>query len=136
MPSPNDLITAAQRARERSYAPYSNFTVGAALETDSGDVVLGGNVENASYGVGICAERSAIVRAVAQGHRSFRQIAIAGPDGSTCAPCGACRQFIAEFAPALPVYYTAPGGFVETTMAELLPASFGPHSLEEAKPKK
>jgi len=133
MPSPEELIAAAQQARARAYAPYSHFTVGAALETQSGEVIVGGNVENASYGVGTCAERSAIVRAVAEGHRAFRHIAIAGPDGTTCAPCGACRQFIAEFAPTIPVYYTAPGGFVSTTMAELLPASFGPHSLEEAK---
>lgn len=133
MRSPEELIAAAQSARERSYAPYSNFAVGAALETADGDVILGGNVENASYGVGLCAERSAIVRAVAQGHRAFRAIAIAGPEGTACAPCGACRQFIVEFDPRLPVHYTAPGGFVSTTMAELLPASFGPHSLEEAK---
>jgi cytidine deaminase len=133
MPSPEELIAAAQRARARSYAPYSHFTVGAALETQSGEVIVGGNVENASYGVGLCAERSAIVRAVAEGHRAFRGIAIAGPEGTACAPCGACRQFLAEFAPTIPVYYTAPGGFVSTTMAELLPASFGPHSLEEAK---
>lgn len=133
MPSPEELIAAAQEARSRSYAPYSNFTVGAALETQGGEVITGGNVENASYGVGTCAERSAIVRAVAQGHRAFRQIAIAGPEGTPCAPCGACRQFIAEFAPALPIFYTAPGGFVSTTLADLLPASFGPHSLEEAK---
>ncbi len=133
MRSPEELIAFAQEARKRSYAPYSNFTVGAALETESGEVISGGNVENASYGVGTCAERSAVVRAVAEGHRVFRKIAIAGPEGTPCAPCGACRQFIAEFAPALAVYYTAPGGFVSTTLTDLLPASFGPHSLEEAK---
>lgn len=133
MASSKELLDAAHKARELAYAPYSNFTVGAALETSDGQIIIGCNVENASYGVGTCAERTAVARAVAQGHRSFRAIAVAGPEGTPVVPCGACRQFIAEFDPALPVIYSAPGGYVETTMAQLLPNSFGPHSLKEAR---
>jgi cytidine deaminase len=124
MRSPEELIAAAHAARELAYAPYSKFAVGAAVETESGAVIVGCNVENASYSATICAERVAITRAVAEGHRRFRAIAVAGPDGATTSPCGACRQFIAEFDPALPVIYTSPHGPVETTLAQLLPAPF------------
>jgi cytidine deaminase len=130
MPSPEGLIAAAQAARERAYAPYSEFSVGAAVETASGAVFTGCNVENASYSVGLCAERVAVARAVAEGHRAFRAIAVAGPTDTAVVPCGACRQFMAEFEPALVVIYTAPKGVVRTTLAELLPSPFGPHSLK------
>lgn len=130
MPFLERLLEAAQLARARAYAPYSKFTVGAALETTDGTVITGANVENASYGLSICAERSAIVRAVAEGHREFRAIAIAGPEGTQTSPCGACRQFIAEFDPALPVIFSGTQGPVRTTLAELLPHSFGPKSLD------
>lgn len=129
MPSPDELLAIAAATRELAYAPYSSFRVGAALETADGTIVTGVNVENASYGLSICAERSAFVRAIAQGHRSFTQIAIAGPDGALTSPCGACRQFMAEFGPALAVTFTGPGGAVSTTLDALLPHSFGPHSL-------
>lgn len=129
MPSPDDLLRLAYAARESAYAPYSEFRVGAALETADGTVVTGVNVENASYGLSICAERSAIVRAIAEGHRAFTQIAIAGPSDALTSPCGACRQFMAEFDPALPVTFSTPDGAVRTTLDRLLPYSFGPNSL-------
>jgi cytidine deaminase len=125
----SDLIHVAQQYREKAYAPYSGFTVGAALETASGEIFGGANVENASYGLAICAERSAVVSAVSAGHRNFRAIAIAGPDATTTVPCGACRQFLNEFNPQLPVTYTTPDGVARTTLDKLLPHSFGPQNL-------
>jgi cytidine deaminase len=125
----SELITAARQIRENAYAPYSGFTVGAALQTESGEVFGGANVENASYGLAICAERSAVVSAVSAGHRTFRAIAIAGPETTTTVPCGACRQFLNEFNPELPVAYTTPDGIEQTTLDKLLPHSFGPQNL-------
>jgi cytidine deaminase len=129
MPETDELLEAAKAVRLKAYAPYSNFAVGAAVRAEDGSIVVGCNVENASYGLGICAERNALTTAVAQGLRRFIEIAIAGPEGIPTAPCGACRQFIAEFDPALPVTYTGPGEPVRTTLAHLLPESFGPHAL-------
>ena len=120
------LLSAARDVRERAYAPYSNFAVGAALDTGDGNVFLGCNVENASYGLTICAERSAVCAAVAAGYRHFQAIAIAGPDGALTSPCGACRQVLVEFNPEMTVLFTTPHGPVVTTAAELLPHSFGP----------
>ncbi|MHB8146425.1 MAG: cytidine deaminase [Vulcanimicrobiaceae bacterium] len=128
---PDELLARARSARAAAYAPYSGFAVGAAVETQDGQIVTGCNVENASYGLSICAERVALVRAVALGHRAFRAIAVAGPDGVETSPCGACRQFIAEFDPAMPVTYSGVQGPVRTTLALLLPSSFGPHSLPQ-----
>ncbi len=119
-----DLLAHARSVRERAYAPYSAFHVGAALETSDGTIIEGCNVENASYGLTVCAERSAVVRAIAQGHREFLAIAVAGPDGSSAAPCGACRQFLIEFNPSLHVTYTTPGGIAAATLDELLPHAF------------
>lgn len=129
MSSPEKLLAIARAARENAYAPYSSFLVGAALETADGTIVTGVNVENASYGLSICAERSAFVRAVSEGHRAFKQIAVAGPDGVLTSPCGACRQFMAEFDPGLPVTFSGTEGAVQTTLDALLPYSFGPNSL-------
>jgi cytidine deaminase len=120
------LLSAAQDVRARAYAPYSNFAVGAALETSTGRVFLGCNVENASYGLTLCAERSAVSAAIAGGHRDLAAIAIAGPSGVATSPCGACRQVLAEFNPSMAVIYTTPDGPVSTTLAELLPHSFHP----------
>ena len=120
------LLSAARDARERAYAPYSNFAVGAALDTGDGQVFLGCNVENASFGLTMCAERAAVAAAVSGGFRDFSAIAIAGPEGATTSPCGACRQVLAEFNPSMTVIYTTAGGPVATTVAELLPHSFGP----------
>src|SRR5262245_22417068 len=95
------LIQAALNSQKRAYCPYSNFPVGAAIQTASGKVYEGVNVENASFGLTLCAERVAASAAVAAGDREFVAIAIASRGGAT--PCGACRQFLAEFNPALPI---------------------------------
>ena len=118
------LLDTARKARAHAYAPYSAFEVGAALLCDDGTVVTACNVENASYGLSICAERAAVFAAIAAGHRRFAAIAIAGPDREMTSPCGACRQVLAEFGPDARVLFTTPSGFEETTVAALLPATF------------
>lgn len=123
------LLQAARDARAHAYAPYSSFAVGAAVETEDGSIVTGCNVENASFGLSICAERVALTRAIAQGHRRFRGLAVAGPEGIDSAPCGACRQFAAEFAPELPVTFTSREGLAHATIAQLLPQPFTSRSL-------
>lgn len=125
-PDLDELLSAARDVRDRAYAPYSNFRVGAALDIGDGNVILGANVENASYGLGICAERAAVAAAVSAGFRQFVAIAVAGPDGELTSPCGACRQVLAEFNPTMTVVFTGPDGPVTTTVAELLPHSFNP----------
>ena len=127
--SSTELLGAARRTRERAYAPYSLFHVGAAVETEEGQIITGCNVENASYGLSICAERVALTRAIAEGHRAFRAIAIAGPEGVETAPCGTCRQFMAEFNPDMVVTFTTSDGVTEMTVAELLPRAFTNQSL-------
>jgi cytidine deaminase len=92
------LITAARDARSRAVAPFSGFTVGAALETDDGTIVTGCNVENASYGLTMCAERVAVFKAVSEGHRRFRRIAVVADTPAPTPPCGACRQILWEYA--------------------------------------
>ncbi len=124
-----DLLARARAARAHAYAPYSSFTVGAALRCADGSIIDGCNVENASYGLAMCAERVAIGAAVAQGKHDFVAIAVAGPDGVTTAPCGACRQVLVEFNPSMLVVYTTPSGQSNTTAGELLPEYFGPHAL-------
>jgi cytidine deaminase len=99
-----ELLAAAQRAAGRAYAPYSKFTVGAALLDGFGDIVTGANIENVSYGLTICAERSAVCQAIDRGQRSWRAIAVASPTGIF--PCGACRQVLAEFGLDLQVWLT------------------------------
>lgn len=125
------LEEAACKVREQAYAPYSHFLVGAAVESGSGAVYTGANIENASYGLTICAERAAIAQAVSAGERVIRAVAVCTENGVT--PCGACRQVIREFAAAeCPVYVLdAQGGRQATTLAALLPQSFGPDDLEE-----
>lgn len=119
-----ELHAQAVRAKARAYAPYSGFAVGAALLAEDGSVVLGGNVENASYGMTICAERSAVVRALAEGHRRFSAVAVAA-DAATCPPCGACRQVLAEFAAVgMTVTFPRDGEVVTMTLDELLPVGF------------
>ena len=122
------LAQRALQAREKAYAPYSKYRVGAALETADGTIIIGTNVENASYGLTVCAERVAVFTAVAQGHREFKAIAVATGNGGS--PCGACRQVLREFAPSLPIAIVdAPGTYREVSLAELFPDSFGPESL-------
>lgn len=118
------LFELATKAAARSYSPYSRFRVGAALLCDDGSVVTAANVENRSYGLTICAERSAFVSAIAQGKTGFKALAIACPDAAyPVSPCGACRQFISEFVdPEFPIRFGgATGGVVDATMGELLP---------------
>ena len=122
------LIEKAREARMRAYAPYSNYSVGAALLTTDGKVFTGCNVENAVYPLGLCAERVAIFKAVSEGHRDFLAIAIVTKNGGS--PCGSCRQVMHEFAPEMRVIIADETGHVrETTVAELLPDSFGASDL-------
>jgi cytidine deaminase len=119
------LIDAALAARSRAYAPYSKFAVGAALLTATGEIITGTNVENASYGLSICAERAAVFAAVAAGHQDFAAVAIATSGGA--APCGACRQVLAEFAKDLPILLIDADNrqtATEVTLATLLPGRF------------
>jgi cytidine deaminase len=128
MPGPNDnLIAAAREARSRAYAPYSNYRVAAAVRASDGRVFTGCNIENASYGLSICAERVAVFAAVAAGAREIAAVAVATEDGGT--PCGACRQVLAEFvprdgAPLTVLLVDAAGSVRETSLAALLPDAF------------
>jgi len=103
--TPKQLMAEAEKARRCSYSPYSKFAVGAALLTRSGRVVTGCNVENSSFGLACCAERTAVFKAVSEGEREFVAIAVTAGPGQCSAPCGACRQVMHEFAPDLVVHY-------------------------------
>lgn len=123
------LVQHAIAARQRAYAPYSNYFVGAALLCADGSVIYGCNVENAAYPSTICAERVALTSAVAQGKHDFLAIAVATRDGGT--PCGGCRQVMSELGPEMTVYITDESGkYWTTSVRELLPYSFDPNSLE------
>ena len=129
-----ELMELADRARAYSYSPYSRFRVGAALLTKSGKVYLGCNIENASYPAGNCAERTAIFKAVSEGEREFSALAIVGgKEGETadfCAPCGICRQVIAEFCPKdFKILLGNETNFCAYTLEELLPFSFTSKNL-------
>jgi cytidine deaminase len=120
------LLKTARDAVKRAYAPYSNFRVGAAVLTEKGSLVTGCNVENASYGLTVCAERAAIISAVAQEGANMRikAIAVVNESGSDCPPCGACRQVIFEFGPDAIVIFQSHDGVEEMHISELLPESF------------
>ncbi len=120
----SSLREAAEAVKLRAHAPYSRFRVGAALETEGGTIVTGCNVENASYGLTICAERSALVAAVAAGHTRFRRMALVSDAADPVAPCGACRQVLNEFAPALEIESWAGDRVMRWRLDELLPAAF------------
>jgi cytidine deaminase len=124
-----ELVTAATTIRERAYAPYSKFKVGAALLGKSGQVYTGCNVENATYGESICAERTAILKAVSEGERKFDAIAVVTENGVS--PCGSCRQVMMEFAPDMAVIIADTQGHIHvtTTARELLPYGFTPDQL-------
>ena len=126
-----ELCTAAQAMLARSYAPYSHFPVGAALECSDGSVFTGCNVENAAYSPSICAERTAVAKAVSEGHRDFVRIAIAGSTEQFCPPCGVCRQVLSEFSgDALEILLVNRSGeILETTLGELLPMRFDSGNL-------
>ena len=129
------LCQKAVDMRSESYAPYSDFLVGSAVLTKDGKVFTGCNIENSAFGPSICAERTAIAKAVSEGYRDFAAIAIAGGkrDGELqyCAPCGVCRQVMREFCePSFKIYLTkSAGDYKEFTLGELLPESFGPDNL-------
>jgi cytidine deaminase len=119
---PDDLVAAARRAREHAYAAYSHFKVGAALQTADGQVITGCNIENATYGLTICAERVAMFKALSEGKRSFTRIAIVADTAAPTPPCGACRQILWEF-----------GGNLEIVLANLHQLT-GRHRLEDLLP--
>ncbi len=124
------LESAARRAAQASYSPYSKFRVGAAVLCGSGKVYTGTNVENASYGLCNCAERTAIFTAAAAGERVVKAVAVYTPTSSATSPCGACRQVINEFGPtALIISVCDQAGRLETTLDRLLPDAFGPGAL-------
>lgn len=116
------LVAAARAARERAFAPYSKFKVGAALETDDGLVITGCNVENSTYGLTVCAERVAVLKAVSDGHRAFRRIAVVADTQDPTPPCGPCRQILWEFC-----------GDIEVILANLT-VEKGRHRLKDLLP--
>ena len=122
--SQGPLIGAARKALAHAYPPYSKFRVGAALETKDGKIYLGANVENSSLGLTVCAERAAICAAVTAGDREFSRIAIVTSRGTAVAPCGACRQVLAEFCSDLEILLVARKRTRKMELAELLPRSF------------
>lgn len=125
-----ELVERALEMRRLSYAPYSHFRVGAALECEDGSVYTGCNVENAAYGSSLCAERTALVKAVSEGRRRFVRLAVAGDSADYCWPCGACRQMLREFGTELEVLAAnREGAYVAISLEELLPHGFGPETL-------
>ncbi|XP_064160179.1 cytidine deaminase-like [Anguilla rostrata] len=131
----DELIRKSLEAKEFAYCPYSKFRVGAALLTHDGTIFTGCNVENACYNLGICAERTAISKAVSEGFRTFKAIAISSDlNEQFISPCGGCRQFMREFGTQWEVFLSKPdGSYVEMSVEELLPVSFGPEDLKSKK---
>ena len=120
-----ELIEAATAVRENAYAPFSEFKVGSALETDDGEIITGSNVESASYGLTVCAERVAVWTAISQGKRKVKKIAVVADTEELTPPCGVCRQIIWEFGGDIPVVLANLRGNTETVqMKDLLPRAF------------
>lgn len=127
------LMEVARASSKHAYAPYSSFSVGAAVLTDDGSIIAGANIENASFGLTVCGERVAIFNAVAAGHRIIRVVAVSAPHQAGTTPCGACRQVMNEFKPAdgdLVVVLDDADGLYQITLDELLPGPFGPRDLD------
>ncbi len=125
-----ELIALARAAAARAYCPYSHFPVGCAVMTESGESFAGCNVENASYGLSICAERNAVFQAVASGHKRVTAVVVYTPTSHATTPCGACRQVINEFGPeALVLSVCDSEERIEERLDALLPMAFGPHNL-------
>lgn len=117
------LIDKAIKMRDRAHAPYSNYTVGAAVQSNSGDIIGGCNIESSSYGLTCCAERTALFRAISEGHRSFSAIAVATENGGM--PCGACRQVIWDLCKKIPIYICSNNGYLKTVFShDILPDAF------------
>ena len=128
------LLNHARRAAENAYVPYSRFPVGAALLLADGSIVTGANVENASYPLTTCAERSAVAAAASAGHREIRAVAVSAPRSPGTSPCGACRQILNELRPAdgdIAVILDDGADGLVTSIEELLPRAFGPRNLAE-----
>lgn len=126
------LLEHAKEARKRAYVPYSGFQVGAALLTKNGKIYEGCNIENASYGLSNCAERTAIFKAISEGETEIEAIAVVAESGQPVPPCGACRQVISEFNPKMRVILgNMKDDVAEYTIDELLPGAFGPADLEK-----
>ncbi len=125
----NELVKHAREARTRSYSPYSNFAVGAAIRNKSGRVYLGCNVENCAYGLTVCAQRTAIVNAVSDGARDFEALAVYTEAKHLTPPCGACRQVLAEFAKDLIIILANPKEERQLKLSELLPMPFNRESF-------
>nr|MDK2851351.1 cytidine deaminase [Candidatus Cloacimonadota bacterium] len=119
-----ELLTLAKEASVHAYSPYSGYKVGSAVLCKDGKTYSGCNVENASYSLTLCAERTAIFKAISEGEREFAAIAIFVDSDRAFPPCGACRQVISEFAPKIPVIYANQTETIETTMENLLPGAF------------
>ncbi|MDY6303186.1 MAG: rRNA maturation RNase YbeY [Succiniclasticum sp.] len=128
-----EMFEKARAAMEQAYVPYSKFPVGAAVLTDDGTIYTGCNVENASYGLSLCAERNAIFKAVSEGHRTFRMLLVTGNTTAPLAPCGACCQVMAEFKIPRVLMTNAAGDVQEATYAELLPFGFSEEELAEGR---
>jgi len=133
----NTLLEQSKIAREKAYVPYSKFKVGAALLGEDGKIYHGCNIENSGYSMTNCAERTAFFKAISDGVRKFKAIAVVADTDGPCSPCGACRQVMSEFcAPDMPVYLTNLKGDVqETTVGELIPFAFSPEDLDYAAGK-
>ncbi|MDD6235031.1 MAG: cytidine deaminase [Lachnospiraceae bacterium] len=126
------LIDSAYAAMEKSYSPYSHFKVGAALVAEDGSIYTGCNIENASYGAAICAERTAMVKAVSEGHTSFKCIAIVSSSREKTLPCGICRQFLSEFASedAVVIMHDINEGIIEMPFSKIYPEPFSKDSIK------
>ena len=127
-----EMIAAARKVQEKAYAPYSKFSVGAALLYESGEIVTGCNVENASFGLTICAERNAVARAVAQGEGKPVACVVVGPTEEPLTPCGACRQVLVEFNPQMEIICIGKNGqMLREKLSGLLPHNFGSEDLDQ-----